>query len=162
MRQKEVVTICVCASRSLIDKEKAGRLAAILKKENYHVSLEADLCKKVMNKSADMDEIASGIIMACYPRAIHSHFHWLGLKAKQVIDIRNNSLDGILSQLQIENNENMPETEVFIEQINSFPVEDGTDAWFPVLDKDRCVECGKCHDFCSFVQVAGQKKRIFR
>ena len=81
-----------------------------------------------MNKSADMEDIASGIIMACHPRAVHSHLHWLGLKAKQIIDIRNNNLDGILSQLQIENNGNLPEVEVFIEQIKSFPVEDGTDA----------------------------------
>ena len=117
--QKKKVAICVCASRSYIDKKKAGGLAAILKKENYHVDIEADLCKKVMNKSADMGDIASGIIMACHSRAIHSHLHWLGLTAEQVINIRNNSLDDILSQLQITHNANLSDKESFIEQINN-------------------------------------------
>ena len=161
MIQEKRVTICVCASRSFIDKEKAGALAAILEKENYHVSIEADLCQKVMRKSADMEDIASGIIMACHSRAIHAHLHGLGLEAKRVISIRNNRLDEILPPLQISHNGNLPETAAaYIEQINDFPIEDGTDAWFPILDKDRCVECGKCHDFCLFGVYAIENKKV--
>ena len=26
----------------------------------------------------------------------------------------------------------------------------GEDAWYPVLDKDVCAECGKCLEFCPF------------
>ena len=160
MVQKKKITICVCVSRSFIDKEKVGKLAAILKKGNYHVDIEADLCKKVMNKSADMEDIASGIIMACHSRAIHSHLHWLGLEAEQIINIRNNSLGDIFSQLQIPHSNDISEAGECIEQINNFPVEDGTDAWFPVLDKEKCVECGRCLDFCLFGVYAIENKKV--
>ena len=140
----------MCASRSIIDKGKVGKLVATLQKEKYDVFLEADLCKKVKDKSADMEDIASGIIMACHPRAIHSHLHWIGLKAEQVVSIRNNRLEDVLSQLQIVPHENLHEKAEYLEEINSLPIEDGTDAWFPVLDKERCNECGKCNDFCLF------------
>ena len=158
--QEKKITICACASRSYIDKQKVAQLAAILRKENYNVSIETDLCEKVLNISAEMEDIASGIIMACYQRVIHSHLHWLGLQAKQVIDIRNNSLDDVLSQLQVVHNGNLSDVEVFIEQINNFPVKDGTDAWFPVLDKERCDNCGRCHDFCLFGVFTIENKKI--
>ena len=154
------VTICACVSRSFIDKEKVAILAAVLKKDGYHISIEADLCKKVMNKSADMEDIASGVIIACHPRVILSHLHWLGLEAKQLLDIRNNGIDEILSQIQIPEAKHLPEKEIYIEQINRFPIENGVDAWYPVLDKERCIECGKCYDFCLFGVYAIENKKI--
>lgn len=41
------VTICACASRSFIDKEKVVKVAAFLRKEGYDVVVEPDLCEKV-------------------------------------------------------------------------------------------------------------------
>ena len=35
-------------------------------------------------------------------------------------------------------------------EINAFTVKVATDAWYPILDYERCVDCGKCHDFCLF------------
>ena len=157
---KRKVTICTCISRSFIDKEKVATLAAVLKENGYDISLEADLCKKIMNKSSDMEDIASGIIVACHPRAIRSHLHWLGLKAESVFNIRDNDVDEILTQIQIPEAKNTQGKEIYIEQINRFPAENGVDAWFPVLDKERCVECGKCHDFCLFGVYSIENKKV--
>ena len=41
------VTICTCASRSFIDKEKVVKVAAFLRQEGYDVVVEPDLCEKV-------------------------------------------------------------------------------------------------------------------
>jgi len=154
------VTACTCVSRSLIDKEKVATLAAVLNENGYDVSVEADLCKKIMNKSSDMEDIASGIIIACHPRAIRSHLHWLGLEAKSVFDIRNNDVDEILMQIQIPKAKELHGEGIYLEQINRFPIENGVDAWYPVLDKERCIECGKCHDFCLFGVYAIEGKRV--
>jgi NAD-dependent dihydropyrimidine dehydrogenase PreA subunit len=146
------VTICACASRPFIDKDKVALIAAVMKDCGYEVSVEADLCRKVMQASEDMTGIASGVIMACYTRAIRSHLDWLGIEAEQIIDIRNSSYDEIFSQLGVTcaDTDNIQGKGEFMETIKKFPHEEGVDAWYPVLDKTRCNECGKCHDFCLF------------
>ena len=40
--------------------------------------------------------------------------------------------------------------EAALAEINAFAVKVATDAWYPVLDYEKCVNCGKCHDFCLF------------
>lgn len=161
MLHKEV-TVCVCASRSFIDKDKAAEIAAVLKKEGYEVTVEADLCKKVMMNSPDMNGIASGILLACHVRAVRSHLDWLGLKAGEIIDIRNNNREEVLSHFNIppSDRQDLPDLPAIKQEINGFAVEDGTDAWYPVLDKTRCIECGKCHDFCLFGVYTVENKKV--
>jgi len=151
--QNKSVTICACTSRSFIDKNRVAEIAVSLEREGYTVRIEPDLCKKIMLASDDLTGIASGIIMACYPRAIRSHFHTLDLKPQTVLDIRNTTAQDIISQLDIpplSEVEMNQAKEPIMEQIKDLPIEAGTDAWYPVIDKERCIECGKCHDFCLF------------
>ena len=149
---KKKVTICACASRQFIDKDKMAVIAAMMENCGYEVHIEADLCKKAMLASQEMRDIASGTIMACYTRAICSNLNWLGIEAGQIIDIRNSGYDEVFSQLGIDcsDTDNIPCKDKFAQIIKNFPSEDGVDAWYPVLDKTRCTECGKCHDFCLF------------
>ena len=62
------VTICTCASRSFIDKEKVVKVAAFLRQEGYDVVVEPDLCEKVRERTSDLPDVASSTIIACYPR----------------------------------------------------------------------------------------------
>ena len=162
--QNKQITLCACASRPFIQQEKVAEIAAAIKNKGYNVIVEPDLCRKVMRKSPDMQQIAEGVILACYPRAIRSHLNWLGLIANQVIDIRNGSCEEVLSQFDISypDNENINDVlkDEFLKKIEAFPVENGTDAWYPVLDKDKCIECGKCHDFCLFGVYTVENKRV--
>lgn len=133
-----------------------------MKKEGYNVVVEADLCKKTMEASPDMADIAAGVILACHPRAIQSQLNWLGLETNQIKNIRNNSIEDVLSLFGISY---LPirdsvEEETFRRQIEKFPVENGIDAWYPVIDKERCTECGKCHDFCLFGVYTKENKRV--
>lgn len=188
MENKKHITICACASRLFIDKEKVAVIAASLRKKGYPVSVEPDLCKKVIQKSSDMEEIASGIILACYPRAIRAHLDWLNLKTNKSLDIRNTSVEDILGEFQISFTEEADcaagkgdgsasegdtathtymhaadiamEKDAIFAEIKAFPVEEGTDAWNPVLDKEKCTECGKCHDFCLFGVYTIENKKV--
>ena len=67
MIQNKKVTICACASRSFVNKDKVAEIAAILRNEEYAVTVIPDLCEKVMQASPEITEIASSLIIACYP-----------------------------------------------------------------------------------------------
>lgn len=155
------VTICACASRSFIHKEKVAAVAAALKNAKYEVAVVADFCQMAMEPSANMPAIVSGTILACHPRTVLSHTNSLGLKAERVEDMRNTA-DEVLSLFNLSYSDvrDAAEKEHWIKIIETFPVETGTDAWFPVIDKKRCTECGKCHDFCLFGVYAIENKRV--
>ncbi len=133
-----------------------------MKSGGYHVVIEADLCKKAMEASPDMPEIAAGVILACHPRAIQSQLNWLGFEAKQLENIRDTNSEDVLSHFGLSCSplRDSAEKEMFRRQIEESPVENGTDAWYPVLDKERCTECGKCHDFCLFGVYTKENKRV--
>lgn len=156
------VTICACASRSFIRKEKVAAIAAAMTNAGYHVVVEADLCKKVMEASPDMPDIAAGVVLACHLRAISSHVDQLGLEAGRIENIRDDKVEEVLSRFNLSYSDarDAEEKERRSKAIEAFPVETGTDAWFPVLDKKRCIECGKCHDFCLFGVYAIENKRV--
>jgi len=161
--QNKPITICACASRSFIQKDKVAEIAAAIRNSGLQVNVVPDLCRKVIQQSPDMQEIASGIILACYPRTIRSHFDWLGLPVTgPVINMRNEELKEILAQLPVSDSDNALHAlkEEFLKMINEFPVENGTDAWNPVLDKEKCIECGKCHDFCLFGVYEVKDKQV--
>ena len=163
MIQSKKATVCACASRSFIGKEKVTEIAASLESEGYSVTIIPDLCRKMMQASSDLPEIASSAIFACHPRAIRSHLNRLNLVADTVLDMRNNSCGEIFNQLKIQscNSSGLEcSRETFQKEIEAFPVECGTDAWYPVIDKERCTECGKCMDFCLFGVYSSEKGHI--
>lgn len=199
--QNKIVTICACASRSFIDKDKVAEIAAGIEKIGYQVRIEADLCRKVMeaftgmpeaSSFSDMQDVAEGMILACYPRAVQAHFDRLGLAVDdgQIVDIRNHDYFEILAQSGISvastnanasinagtgvglgteaetgfplemKTDTVVGKEKYREIVSRFSVEEGVDAWYPVLDKTRCTECGKCHDFCLFGVYAVENKKV--
>ena len=161
MRNKEI-TICACTSRSFIDKKKVALLATELKEKGYEVSIVADLCEMAMNRSPELEEMADTNILACYPRAIQSQMDWLNLQANNVHDIRNNETDVILAEFDIISPAaNRKEADsAIVDQINELRVTTGSDAWYPVLDKSKCTNCGKCHDFCLFGVYTIENKEV--
>lgn len=163
MIQTKKATVCACASRSFIDKEKVTEIAASLECDGYSVTVFPDLCRKMMQASSDLPEIASSVILACYPRAIRSHLNRLNLVADTILDIRNNTCGDIVSQLKIQScnsSEQECAKETFRKEIEAFPTECGCDAWYPIIDKERCTECGKCMDFCLFGVYSSENGHI--
>jgi NAD-dependent dihydropyrimidine dehydrogenase PreA subunit len=116
-----------------------------------------------MRRSPEAAAIASSVILACYPRAVRSLFMMMDLHPAHLLDVRNRTADTLLAELACDiptNNELVLGEEALREELASFPVESGTDAWFPIIDKDRCCECEKCHDFCLFGVYALRDGRV--
>jgi len=161
--QSKRITICACSSRPFIDREKVVRLAAVLSNAGRQVTIVPDLCKLVMQKQPEVATIASAVVLACYPRAVCALFRSAGFEPAQTLDIRSCTAGEVLAGVACDipaEGEFIPGEDAFREQLASFPVEQGTDAWFPVIDKGRCSECGKCHDFCLFGVYAVEGGRV--
>lgn len=159
------VTICACASRLLMDKERLVQTAIALKSKGYEVEIVPDLCRMAMLEADETREVAVSVVVACYPRAVRALFDTVGMQPRQVIDIRNNDTQHVLEELGESptwSSETAQGEEEFRRQIESFATETGRDAWYPVLDKERCCDCGKCHDFCLFgvYTIEGAKVKV--
>jgi NAD-dependent dihydropyrimidine dehydrogenase PreA subunit len=141
------VTLCLCASRPLIDREKVVEISRHLTKAGYTLHLEADLCERAIGASAGMEEMAASIVIACYPRAVAALFDRHGLKPACMLDIRNNEISTLIRELPAFAS---PAAAFDESAPDALPRKPGQDAWYPVLDKARCCNCGKCHDFCLF------------
>jgi NAD-dependent dihydropyrimidine dehydrogenase PreA subunit len=160
------MTVCACASRSFIDKNRVAEAVAMFRMRKYEVDVIPDLCGKVMRKEEDLKDIAGGIVVACHLRAVRSHFDGLGLPVNRLLNLRENSPEEMLRLLEGRKAEMVPSSgeerirKTVRDKIRQFPVENGTDAWYPVIDKERCTECGKCHDFCLFGVYVIEKKKV--
>jgi ferredoxin len=71
--------------------------------------------------------MANTLIVACHPRAVTNLFLWRGFEATQVDNLRSATI-----------------------QEATQPGNSANEGWFPVIDKQRCVDCGRCFDFCLF------------
>lgn len=148
----ENITLCCCNSRAFVEKNKVLAVASSLRSKGYRVNLVDDLCRMVADEPEKMKEIAQGTIMACHPRAVISHLNQLGIVAGKIIDIRNNKAEDILASYNITDEEGAISEvhEKTLRELEALPVFEGSDAWYPVIDKTLCTNCGKCHDFCLF------------
>lgn len=117
------LTICACRWRHLIHQEQVDALTAQARAEGREVVIVDDLCELMeRGEATELAALAGSAIAACHERAVRSLMHWRDVEAGEIINLRQGSGD----------------------------LGPGDDAWFPVIDKDRCTECGKCFDFCPF------------
>lgn len=115
--------ICACCWRKLVPPHKAEELAGRAQAEGREVRVVDDLCASLeTGDEAVLSLLEGATVAACHERAVKNLLAWRGVEAKELIDLREGAGD----------------------------VGPGDDAWFPVIDKDRCTECGQCHDFCPF------------
>lgn len=161
--QTNKIFLCACASRTFIDKEKVAQLAAILQATGIEVELIPDLCEWIENQSDQLTSITGNTVVACHPRAIKALFEWAGQPVPATLDLRANDLTTLLPALGLSTACEAPveRVEAFRRILEGFSKHIGTDAWFPTIDKSRCIDCGKCHDFCLFgVYTLTEEKKV--
>lgn len=142
------VTICACASRTFIGKDKVAQLAARLYEAGHEVDLVSDLCELCEDKDEKVHGIAKGTVVACHDRAVKSLLAFAGEEGCKSVDLRSLSVDEVMSKLGVES-EPVDDCE-WQERVAAFLAKPGEDAWYPAIDKDVCAECGKCFEFCPF------------
>lgn len=149
MTNNRKITICACSSRSFIPTVEVARLAAVLRNNGYEVSIHPDLCEAAEHKSDDL--CAAGCVVGCYSRAMSALYAAAEKPQPTFIELREHTADYVLEQLQVaEHKATAEEQDAALQEIMALPKKIGTDAWYPVLETDKCVNCGKCHDFCLF------------
>ena len=142
---KSSITVCACTSRSVMSRQEIVRLISALKNAEYRVTIIPDLCKTAISNTGQMAVIASATVVACYPRAVRSLFDTLRLKPVRVFDICNQSSEQVLDEMGISQPVFSPE-----QPFPEFSPDEGQEAWYPVIDRERCTNCNQCHDFCLF------------
>ena len=128
-----------------MNRKELVTLISTLKNGGQTVTVIPDLCKISISNTDQMATMASGAVVACYPRAVRSMFDNLGLKPKEVFDIRNHTGEQVLHEMGILHPLFAPE-----HPLSEFVPQEGEEAWHPVIDRERCTGCGKCYDFCLF------------
>ena len=147
---KEII-ICGCASRNIMEAEKVARMAALLKQQGFEVSLVTDLCEMAEEQKEALKVLEGKVVIACHERAVRSLLAWRGVQASEVLNLRTHTVEEGAVQQGLTLEEISEETlKEYREQLADFPTDQGHDAWFPIIDRERCVSCGKCHDFCLF------------
>ena len=145
------ITICVCSSRSFIDRSEVVKIAVSAQKAGIDVRLVSDLCELCENKSEEVHEIASTTIVACHPRAVKSLMAFAGEDDVQTLNLRSQSADEVLKALGVKTADvSDADADSWKHEMEAMPRKLGDDAWYPTLDKDACAECGKCLEFCPF------------
>ena len=147
---KRKVILCACSSRSFIRKEDVAVLAASLGRAGCDVEIVADLCQIASQDPLRLRSMSQSVFGACYERALKSILAFRDVEAEDLLDLRNRSVEENLMQLGLKKDYEQGDVEAFERQIDSFSQYPGSDAWYPVLDKDVCAECGRCLDFCPF------------
>jgi len=121
--------VCACAERRLLDQELLDRAL-----RGDGVTVVQDLCACAAHRDPLLREFArqpSPKVFACHPRAVRALFVQSGAPLSDDVEIVNiGKVSG-----------DTPD--------NPRPVR-GWPPWFPVIDKQRCINCGQCLDFCLF------------
>jgi heterodisulfide reductase subunit A-like polyferredoxin len=140
--------ICVCAERKLIDEEKLKIIINSAENKGYKINLISDLCFFSVKENDELKKLflddVKTIIAACYPRAINTLLKNIISKEKySVLNLRTDDIETILNLLELEiiNKNNKIELPEYKEKWSP---------WFPSIDEERCINCGKCADFCMF------------
>jgi NAD-dependent dihydropyrimidine dehydrogenase PreA subunit len=140
--------VCRCAHRDIIPD---AALADAPKRSG--VCVVDDLCATVQAGGAGLAEFAAtgGRVAACHPRAVRGLFAAVGLELpeERVVDLRAG--------------DPLPElTDAERTKMVDIASPEDEDAWFPVIDRDRCTNCGRCADFCLFGVYLREEDRTVR
>ncbi|MGQ1788055.1 ATP-binding protein [Saccharicrinis sp. GN24d3] len=144
------VTICACTSRTFMDKNKVAEIAATLKGNGYQVKITEDLCRLVADNPDQTKDAAKGTIIACHRRVVNNQMNWLGIAPGPIVEARKTSSNDVIALFEITKQNTEEAKAEMLKEIEALPVHEGKDAWYPVIDKSKCTDCGKCHDFCLF------------
>lgn len=126
-----IATICTCENRLRLSDKTLGNLVKELKEAGFETKTVSDLCEIAQNNPEQLAEISQTVVYACQKRTVQSLFRW---KGSDVHSIHSWTDDQIIA----------PVSNTFQKKYEK------EDAWYPVLDKSLCVNCGRCLDFCLF------------
>ena len=142
MSKPKKLLICGCVKYQRIPQASLQEVIAAAKKAGIQVELIPDLCRVAAEQPELLCESDVDTVVACYSRAVKALYDYAGAALPKTYDLRNSSPESILAELELEHSD---ASEVTFPEIPGDWV-----PWFPTIDRERCVACGKCVDFCLF------------
>ncbi len=142
--------ICECARYQLLPEEHLKNLFTALEKERIPFTRVPDLCNLCARKNPALAQFTTDtIIIACHSRAIQWLFHQSGFPLTSSA-LCKNLRTGNPSSIQDEVKQHAVDPAPVIPDTSETPPAEDWVPWFPVIDYDRCINCGQCQDFCMF------------
>ena len=149
--KKILVIYCGCENYShLAGESKHAEARKLVDEAGVSKVVVGDLCgavlysEKLKGLVADVDKL---VVVACYPRAVRELFGNAGidLGSKELV-VFNQRVDEVekLKWLLEGSVDSVITEDVLIENQGDWV------PWYPVIDKSRCINCGKCASFCLF------------
>jgi len=131
MSDNKSILICQCAERGLVNVDVIASADSNLSSlvAPAECTVVPDLCRAAAEKDPLLERGFSAI-HACHPRAVRALFEFSGNPLPESVKLINHRAS------------TPPHPHTPTLQTNP--------AWYPVLDYDRCTNCGQCFDFCLF------------
>jgi len=136
MSGNKTILICQCAERGLLQDCPVEEDGCIVVPDLCKVAAEKlSVSANASADRSDLGKIASAdhpVIYACHPRAVKALFEFAGHPlpdSTEFINLRSPTL---------------PHSQTPLPSTSSSP------AWYPLIDADRCTNCGQCFEFCLF------------
>jgi Pyruvate/2-oxoacid:ferredoxin oxidoreductase delta subunit len=147
MSDDTTILYCRCANSQIIPDDVKSRVLGALEESGLDFHIVSDLCGMAAEQTDELRNIAAGNklkIAACYDRAVKWLFEWVGIDIGEieVFNMRTTSPEEIIiSLLGIDSK--APAQMALSNRPEWIP-------WFPIIDRDLCVNCKQCLDFCLF------------
>jgi len=158
------ILLCRCSQAGKIDPGISDKILDSLSRCGALVTVADDLCGLAAAGDPLLAEIAAAprsAVIACHRRAIRWLFdaagHRLDETRTSLYSLRRQSVEEILAALGAGTAPTDSES-----QIDTIAHDSNWPPWFPVIDRDRCVNCLQCLNFCLFgtFSLSGDKEVI--
>ena len=144
------IILCECVHAGIIPPQTTQTVLAGLRMADVAFCCVPDLCGMAARRDPILSQAAASgslRIAACHPRAVRWLFDAAGAPLQNgrvdFLNLRTQSPQEVLAALT--------NTTADAAACDGQPAEaDDWMPWFPVIDRDRCTDCGQCRSFCLF------------
>jgi len=149
------VVLCQCRHRGLVDGQRLRRLRQALRASAHRLVEVADLCAVAATGDAALAQVLqapSVVLCGCHERALRSLAARLAgrpLPALRCLDLRDPAAPEPAQALGLPDPPDDTAGASGPADTPGLPGA-GDDAWYPLIDLERCVHCGQCQSFCLF------------
>lgn len=147
MSKDTTILYCRCAYPHVIPQETAERLLGALESSGQDFNIISDMCfmaARQPDRLKALTQNKSLKILACFPRAVKWLFEWAGIDTNDVefFNMRTTPPEELMKSL-LGTDDNSPSVLTVSKPHEWIP-------WFPVIDRDLCINCKQCLEFCLF------------
>lgn len=159
MSQTTNILLCRCEHFNAVPGEAVAAVRAALADVPGDVTEVDDLCGLAARHDERLARlVASGpvVVVACYPRAVKWLLAFAGASfdgdSVRLLNMRTQGVDEIMAALtagaEVEPTAGSAAADQDAPPAAAIPAD--WKPWFPILDYDRCIDCGQCMSFCLF------------